>query len=321
MKLNKQLAIVGIFCFLCFAAVAGVFYLSHYKKIQTAPANNAPGEQNYAQLVTPEDRKPLEVSPQAVKNGRTLTVPILMYHHVGGLPKNANKTRVDLTVPTVNFTAEVKWLRDSGYTGISLKDIYLFSQGRFTMPKKPVVFTFDDGYADVFQNAVPILKQYGFFGNFAIITNNPGTAQGGNIYASWADIAKAYQAGNEIISHTQNHFDGSNPKFSANFIYQNLADSVAAINQHLGFTTNILIYPYGHYTDAYLAQAKNAGFVMGVTVHEGDVINLDDLMRIPRVRVHGAETLQRFEDILLLGPRAFVKPTSTSTPATTTPFK
>ena len=292
LPMKTKITIILVAIILLFIALAGLAFW----RWQNQSANSQ--DKIYSKLVTPEDRKPLAISPNAIKNNRTLTIPILMYHHVGDLPKGADKIRSDLTVPTASFEAQVQWLKNRGYQSVSLNDIYLASQGKFTMPKKPVVFTFDDGYEDVFQNAAPILKKYGYSGSFAVITKNPGTAAGDNVYAPWPDIAAAYLAGNEIVSHTQTHFDGSNPKFSANYIYAQLNGSVADINQHLGFTTNILIYPYGHYTDTYIAQAKKAGFVMGVTVHKGKLLDLDNLMQIPRIRVHGAETLDKFEKII-----------------------
>jgi peptidoglycan/xylan/chitin deacetylase (PgdA/CDA1 family) len=174
----------------------------------------------------------------------------------------------------------------------------LASLGKFSLPKKPVVFTFDDGYKDVFSNAIPILKKYGYTGSFGIITQKPGTIEGNNVYASWYDITLAYQTGNEIVSHTRTHFDGSNLKYNSDFIATELIGSFSDIHDNLGFKTNILIYPYGHYTDKYIGVAKEAGYVMGVTVHEGKLINLDDLMHVPRVRVHGAETLEKFKKII-----------------------
>jgi peptidoglycan/xylan/chitin deacetylase (PgdA/CDA1 family) len=221
-----------------------------------------------------------------------------MYHHVGDLPEVAGKTLTDLTVSATNFEAQVNWLNSNGYTGISLEDIYLASQGKFNLPQKPVVFTFDDGYKDALTNTVPILKKYGYTGSFGIITQNPGTAKGNNVYASWNDIKNVQSLGNEIVSHTQNHFDGTNPKFTAGYIFQNLLGSIYDIRQHLGTTTNILIYPYGHYTATYVEQAKKAGFVMGITVHEGKLVDLDNLMEIPRIRVHGAESLDDFKKIM-----------------------
>jgi peptidoglycan/xylan/chitin deacetylase (PgdA/CDA1 family) len=283
---NKAKAI--IFCGITAAILICFSVYSHLKQNQKSPEY----------LTATADTKPLIIPQAKVLAGRVLKIPILMYHHVGEAPVNATGTRADLTVPTVSFAQEVSWLADQGYTSIGLSDLYSFSQGKFAMPKKPVIFTFDDGYQDVFVNAAPILKRYGFFGSFAIITQFVGTTQNDNVYASWDQIKSAYQSGSEIVSHTQTHFDGTNPKFSAEFIYQNLTGSVADIASRLGFNTSILVYPYGHYNQTYIAQAQKAGFVMGVTVHEGSVVNLDDLMQVPRIRVHGAETLDEFEKII-----------------------
>lgn len=283
MGLEKNKFSISVLILLILACLAAAYF---YRQRLAGQSNS--DVLNYSSIVKPEDFAPLPVSPQSLKNGRTLAIPILMYHHVGDWPKAADETLADLTVPTANFEAEVKWLNNNGYTGISLEDIYLYSQGKFTMPQKPVVFTFDDGYLDAYANAVPILKKYGYTGSFGIITQNPGTTNGNNVYASWNDIVQAYLGGNEIVSHTQNHFDGSSPKFTAGYIFQNLSGSISDIKQHLSTITNILIYPYGHYTATYLEQAKKAGFVMGITVHEGKFVDLDNLMEVPRIRVHGA---------------------------------
>jgi len=247
----------------------------------------------YESLVTGEDRKPLPPP-----KGQSVKIPILMYHHIGEPPPNAGQVRKDLTVSVQNFTDQVKWLRDNGYSAIHLMDIYNYSKGKFTLPKKPVVFTFDDGYDDVFQNAIPILRQYGYTGSFAIITQYPHQQQGDNFYASWDEIASAYSAGNEVVCHTQNHFDGSNPNYSADFIFSNLSGCQQDIKNHLGSAEPVLVYPYGHYNANYLAQANKAGFVMGVTVHEGDILDLANLMAIPRVRVHAYTTADMLKRLL-----------------------
>ncbi|MDR3642891.1 MAG: polysaccharide deacetylase family protein [Candidatus Doudnabacteria bacterium] len=306
MSRGNKIYFLGIAMLLAVASIFGAAYFYYSKKPAAAKANSL----DAVNISKSGDFQPLAVPPEAVQKGRAIALPILMYHHVGSLPAGADKIQADLTVRSVSFEAQAKWLKENGYQSVSLNDIYLASLGKFVLPKKPVVFTFDDGYEDVFQNAVPILKKYGFSGSFGIITKKPGTSAGLNFYAPWGDIAAAYMNGEEVVSHTQTHFDGSNPKYTAGYIYGELSGSMADIKNRLDITTNILIYPYGHYTPTYIVEAKKAGYVMGITVHEGDIVNLDDLMRIPRVRVHGAETLRRFEDVLLHRTES-----STTTPA------
>lgn len=237
----------------------------------------------------------IKISNKVVK---TAYIPILMYHHVGDLPKTYNKIREDLTVSTNSFNEQVAWLSEQGYSSITLKDLLLYTQNKYTMPAKPVIFTFDDGYTDVFENAVPILKNYGFVGSFGIITQFPGLDTGDNQYATWDQIKLAKQQGMEIISHTQNHFDGTNPDYSEKFILENLSGSQEDLKNHIGNTEPILIYPYGHYNNIYLHQAKKAGFVMGITTHEGKKIYSNNLMEIPRIRVHGNEPITTFKKLV-----------------------
>lgn len=225
-------------------------------------------------------------------------VPILMYHHVGDFPAGADGTRRDLTVSTANFTEQVRWLKTKGYTSVTLKQLYDSRQGKFALPAKPIVLTFDDGYEDVFENAVPVLLNNEYTGSFAVITSFPGREG----YATWEQIIAAHKLGMEIVSHTHDHFDGSNTrKFNESFVFSNLLVSREDLHNH-GIDTQILVYPYGHYTENYIEQAKKAGYTFGLTVAYGRFTEQLDIMRIPRVRVHGQETMERFEDLLLGRP-------------------
>lgn len=232
-------------------------------------------------------------------DGKALHVPILMYHHVGTAPETANATHKGLTVSPAEFESQVAWLKDNGYTSVSINQLHThIVNTASTWPSKSVIFTFDDGYTDVFENAVPILKKYGFTGSFAIITSFPGQTQGDNYYATWDQITNAKNAGMEIICHTQNHFDGSSTKFSSEFIYQNLTGCQQDLKNHFGSASPYLVYPYGHFTPEYVSEAVKAGFVMSFTVQGGSYVNPDDLMHIPRVRVNPNESIERFVEKL-----------------------
>lgn len=221
---------------------------------------------------------------------RDARVPILMYHHVGDVPDKSDQVRKDLTVDPQDFRAQVAWLYDNGYQSVTLANVLAYMRGRGDLPPKPVVFTFDDGYTDVFLNAVPVLKQYGYVGSFAIITSFPGREG----YATWEQIEEAYKDGMEIVSHTQDHFDGSNAKYTKTDILKNLVGSRQDLMEHLGIETEILVYPFGHSTQVYREVAQEAGFAMGLTVRYGTLATAENIYQIPRVRVHRQQRLETF---------------------------
>ena len=231
----------------------------------------------------------------ATSSATTLHLPILMYHHIGYVPTGiVDSIRIGLTVSPENFTEQVNYLKQNGYTTISLNDLYRYTQHQFNLPKKPVLFTFDDGYDDSFQYAIPTLLEAGYTGTFAIITDFPGTVDGTNSYAAWDQILAAKNSGMEVVCHTQNHFDGSNPKFNGDYILQILTGCQQALTQHLGLAEPFVIYPYGHYSQVYLEQMKKLGLVIGLTVHEGSWINLSSMLELTRVRVNRDEPMDIF---------------------------
>lgn len=237
-----------------------------------------------------EKLSPEEIQQRASEKTKGLRVPILMYHHVGSLPDNPDEIRKDLTVSKKDFAEQAKWLKDNGYTSLTLEQVFQATQGAFQLPAKPVVFTFDDGYEDVFVNAVPVLLRHGFVGSFAVV---PGLA-GKPDYATWDQIQNTKQLGMEIVSHTFNHFDGSNKEFDAQYIKTNLEISLAELDNLVGKVPRILVYPYGHYTREYISVARQVGFTMALTTQFGRYVDPKNLMETPRVRVHGEQSLKTF---------------------------
>lgn len=281
--------------------VAVLFILAGFGLLKTTSA----GEDHQTSLTVselftafPKKRNQAPVSAATVASGKSVNVPILMYHHVGGLPAGADAITTDLTVPASAFAEQVNWLKSQGFNTITLHDLFEYSLGKFKMPTKPLIFTFDDGYSDVFENAIPALTQYGYVGSFGIITAKVGHVEGNNTYATWDQIKSASDSGMEIVSHTNSHFDGTNPKYSLAYERDDIAQSLKELKSHLNTSTNILIYPYGHYNEQYRQAMHAAGVVMGVTeIHSADV-NLSDLDEVPRLRVHGRESLTTFERVI-----------------------
>ncbi|MEX1062275.1 MAG: polysaccharide deacetylase family protein, partial [Balneolaceae bacterium] len=82
-----------------------------------------------------------------------------MYHRLlDELPENGSDEHFTL----VNeFRKQLKMIDDFGFTPITFADYQLYLEGQLELPQKPIVITFDDGYLDTFEMAVPILLELG----------------------------------------------------------------------------------------------------------------------------------------------------------------
>ena len=89
------------------------------------------------------------------------SIPVLMYHKV---PDQMLQSQHRIFVPKDTFKMHLQFFKDQGFTTINFKDLAAYRSGKkdfSTFPRKPLILTFDDGYADNLTNAAPLLKEYG----------------------------------------------------------------------------------------------------------------------------------------------------------------
>jgi peptidoglycan/xylan/chitin deacetylase (PgdA/CDA1 family) len=84
------------------------------------------------------------------------TLRVLMYHKVNDLWPNPT------TVPTAVFAEQMSLLGELGYTPVSLDAVLAHYLEGAPLPSRAVLLTFDDGYRDNLQNALPILREHGY---------------------------------------------------------------------------------------------------------------------------------------------------------------
>ncbi len=229
------------------------------------------------------DRKPAE--------GKSIRVPILMYHHVGEAIDTAG---TDLTVSAADFESEVKYFSDQGYHTVSLEQVYNSLINGTALPDKPIVFTFDDGYKDVFVNAIPILQKYGYTGSFAIATELLGR----NTYAVWDDVINASKLGMEIVSHTENHLDLTNPIYSDDDLNREIFGAKKVLEDHLGTPVDFFVYPYGKHNEKVEKLVADAGYKLALSTAFGMYVNDQPLLTTPRFQVHGgAESFEKLKRV------------------------
>ncbi len=102
-----------------------------------------------------------------------LLVPIFMYHHVSNLPVRNYLDSV-LTVTTTNFNSQLGWLQQQGYHSITQTELFDALYYGKVLPTHPMILTFDDGYEDVYTDALPALLAHHYRGVFYIFTGMIG---------------------------------------------------------------------------------------------------------------------------------------------------
>ena len=197
--------------------------------------------------------RPLPLHLPAVLPARTLSVPILMYHHVAPAPAPGD-IYPGLTVTDADFAAQLAYLRAQGYHTIDLRQLFGALYTHKALPARPVVLTFDDGYLDNYTHALPILRHAKDKAEFNIITGFVGRTLGVNTYMTWPQIKALAAAGMEIESHTINHPDlGILPEDKVRY---ELRDSRAALQRELGIPVQFFAYPDGQPFKSGTAEAQ-----------------------------------------------------------------
>lgn len=219
---------------------------------------------------------------------RRIRVPVLMYHYVSVPPPGADRYRLDLSVTPGQFAAHLDWLSANGFTSITLDDLRLALVEGLPLPPRPVILTFDDGYADAYSAAFPLLRQHSMIATFFVVTEwldrrTPG-------YLTWDQAREMAAAGMSIQSHTRSH-----PNLTAGcdhdcLVYQILG-SVETIEAEIGERPRYLCYPGGRYDEAAMQIAAQAGIWAAVTTQPGTRHVSDRLLELPRARIRGTTTV------------------------------
>ena len=225
---------------------------------------------------------------------RTLRVPILMYHYVSTPPDRNDALRKDLSVPPQYFAEQLAYLRDQGYTSISLDDLALALTAGHPLPPRPIILTFDDGHRDHYECAYPILKAFGFTGTFFVLTYF--IDQKRPEYLSWDHVKEMNAAGMHIESHAYTHVDLR--KRDADYLVWQMLGSKEAIEERTGRPVRFFCYPAGHYDDLAIRVLDSAHYWGAATIVQGVEQRSDRLFELQRIRVRGRYRLSQFAALL-----------------------
>ncbi len=236
-------------------------------------------------------------TPMPTPDGREreFWIPILMYHYISVPPADADVYRKDLSVTPADFREQMEWLKASGYETITLYHlIYALNIGWPPLPDRPLILTFDDGYADNYENAFPILQDVGFTGTFFILTDVTDRSEPG--YMTWDMLKEMSSAGMSIEVHGREHVEMSGRDNA--WLTFHLLGPAQTIEANLGYQPRFVAYPSGQYDEQVIASAHGLGYWGGITIRNGTHHTKQNLFELQRLRVRGDWDLAHFVAVI-----------------------
>ena len=211
-------------------------------------------------------------------------IAILAYHSL-------DDSRSVLSTSPAIFAEQMKVLHDAEVRVVSLSDVAdeippCSNRG------SEVVLTFDDGFRNVYEHALPVLQTYGFPATVFLVTDYcektnswPGQTVRieGEQLLGWREIQEMSQAGISFGSHTRTHPDLR--KLSIEEAEEELASSKKAIADATGLPVDTFAYPYGAY-DAAVRNLARQHFRLACSTHLGFVKQDSDLFALERIEMY-----------------------------------
>ncbi len=217
-------------------------------------------------------------------------IPIIGLHAI------EDEIETPIEVYTSNFDILCRTLQIYGFETITFTDLLNYIDHGKALPEKPVIITSDDGFGDLYINAFPILKKYGYTMTVFLVTGYTGDSDEDRKVNSfdidrqvpmrpmliWPEIQEMHEYGIEFLSHSVNHIrlgSASDEEF-----IDELTRSKNDIESHLGTRVLFFAWPYDNNSPSKWHLIPEAGYRGAVRYWGGieDLRNIDlyDIKRI-----------------------------------------
>jgi len=232
-------------------------------------------------------------------------VPILMYHQVvedGERNRQARNTNPAYTVTVGRFREQMAWLAENGFRTRSLGDVI-----DPPIPlKDSVVITFDDGWADNFSHALPVLGEYGLSATIFVVTGFVG-APG---YLDWEQLREMSGNGISLQSHTVSHRPLE--ELGDDEVAEELGASKKVLEDRMGTAVHFVSMPQGSWNRKIFQAVRAAGYRGVCTSEPGFRHSLGTPAVFSRINVADRTPISSFARIARMD-RSFILPVLAAT--------
>ena len=203
--------------------------------------------------------------------------PVLMYHSVA--PYEHDPYLV--TVRPRRFEQQLRWLHRRGLRATSMRE--LLAARRNGADRGLVGLTFDDGYSDFHEHALPVLARFGFTATVFVIADLLGGAN------SWdqpgprktlmtaEEIRLIAASGMEIGSHGRRHVSLTSVPTAD--LTAEVSGSRAVLQEVSGQDVAGFCYPYGHVDAPAVNAVRAAGYQYGCAIWRSQLTTVHALPR------------------------------------------
>lgn len=240
-------------------------------------------------------------------------IPVFCYHDVVANDNAKALEKDPYAITEKRLEEHFELLKKEGFTPISLKQYENYVERKGILPEKPVLLSFDDGRESMYTRIYPILKKYNYPAVFAIILSYMDTTiPPADIekMVTWEQLREMQASGLvEVASHTYNmhnfvvanHYgdryqnvatiwwqDDNKYETENNFnarITGDMLTGKSLFDKNMGYSSNILVWPFGVYTQYSVDSAKKSGYEYQLMLN--DDVKLADKNCLSRYIIYG----------------------------------
>jgi len=226
----------------------------------------------------------------------TSRIPVLCYHSIGNEERDGT---LHWSVAPAMFDEQMALLVARGRTPLTVSDYAATLQNRSSLPPRPVLVTFDDGFDDLATAALPILRKHGIAATAFLISSRIGTPKRGHgdPMLDWDQVAELRTAGMEIGSHSHTH--RALDTLTRADAMDEIRRSKEAIEDQVQQPVASFAYPYGYHSATVRRQVIEAGYTSACAVKNALSHPADDAFAIARIlidRTMGVDTIDGIID-------------------------
>lgn len=229
-------------------------------------------------------------------------IPILMYHSISQFSGPKFKK---FTAPVTLFAEHMTYLQQNGYTPITVTQfINARAQEGSVLPERPIVITFDDGFADFFTDAFPVLQRYGFTATLYIATGFINSTsrwlqreeETSRLMLTWDQLSEISIHGIECGGHS--HYHRQLDILPNGEAYDEIVLCKRLLEDHLGHKVLSFAYPHGYHSVTTKRLVRKAGYTSACAVKYAMSSETSDPFALARLLVSTDTTVDDLATLL-----------------------